>query len=318
MSTYSLVPLNLEEEKKKFFFDTLYNPQFVYEQAVPETYLFRFGPASNSLGERAKAICDKVIKKWETDSNFLEKVEGRPLERDEATKIIQNYLIECGLQDKVTLHFSSHTVVRTHIDGYKMTIRIPITYRENEIIGMLNHEIGTHVFRRINEEKQIWHQNREQFGLVNYLETEEGIAVLHGNLGSKLPNLWYSAIRYLACEYASTLSFSQVYMKLREYVSDRERCFNLTLRAKRGLTDTSEPGGFTKDQIYFRGFFRVSEWLTTHDYDMKSLYLGKIAFEDQSKAKLLAGEYEPILPPFMQKDSYQSDIARLIKNGSLL
>ncbi len=316
MSTHNLSPINLNEEKKKFLFDVQYNPQFQYEAPIPENYLSRYGAVSGALSNAAEAICQEVLKKWETDSKFLENVEGPALDRTEVTRRIKLYLEQCNLQDKVTLSFSERSVVRTHIDGYKMIVRLPVSYRENELAGMLHHEIGTHVFRRINDENQPWTQKRDHFGLANYLETEEGLAVLHGNIGSATPNLWYSAIRYLACEYAATMSFSQVYSKLRDLVSDRERCFNLTLRAKRGLTDTSLPGGFTKDQIYFRGVFKISKWLVRNDYDAARLYLGKIAVEDLEKAQTLAGKYQPILPPFMTASNYQSELKRIISSSS--
>ena len=48
---------------------------------------------------------------------------------------------------------------------------------------------------------------------------------------------------------------------------------------KRGLGDTSFPGIFAKDVIYFRGFRRVRKKLLDDVSLYKKLYAGKIGFQ---------------------------------------
>ena len=43
----------------------------------------------------------------------------------------------------------------------------------------MHHEIGTHYLRRLNERKQPWFKQRQQFEMVNFLETEEGLACIN-------------------------------------------------------------------------------------------------------------------------------------------
>src|SRR5258708_610665 len=303
MPQYSLVPVNLAEEKRKFFFDPLYNPQFVYVQSIPDTYLYKYGPFGGELAGKAKVIIDAVIKKWGNESAYLDDVEGKLLGREEATEIIKQYLRESGLLDKVTLHFSSNFIPRTHIEGYKMNIRLPIEYREHGMKGMLDHEIGTHVYRRINDEVQVWHTQREQFKLENYLETEEGLAVLNYYLDSKEPYFWIYALQYYACFLASTMSFSQVFSQLKPYVDDRERRFKIVLRAKRGQADTSQPGGYTKDQVYLRGVVQVWEWLQENDFNVKDLYIGKVGLSDVSRLLPIALRDNNQYPLFIQANN---------------
>ncbi len=101
MSSHSLVPVNLEEERSKFFFDTLYNPQFIYENLIPSEYLVRYGAISSELTKRAQAICDEVLKKWETDSNFLEKAPAEiVLKEKELFKALERELQ--SLEDKIS------------------------------------------------------------------------------------------------------------------------------------------------------------------------------------------------------------------------
>ena len=318
MPQYSLVPTNLAQEKRKFFFDPLYNPQFTYEQAIPETYLYKYGAFGGELSEKAKAIIDAVIKRWGSESAYLEEIEGKILARDESTAVIKQYLKDCELTDMVTLHFSSNFIPRTHIEGYKMNIRLPVEYREHGIMGMLDHEIGTHVYRRLNDEKQVWHDHREQYELENYMETEEGLAVLNYYLDSKEPYFWIYALQYYACFLASQMSFSQVFSELKPYVDDKERRFKITLRAKRGQTDTSIPGGYTKDQVYLRGVIKVWNWLLEHDFNVQDLYIGKVGLGDVERLLPLAVRAKERYPRFLQdKVAYKKKIMRIMKLNKL-
>jgi len=43
----------------------------------------------------------------------------------------------------------------------------------------MDHEIGTHLIRTLNETKQVWYKKRDKFNLKPFLETEEGLATLH-------------------------------------------------------------------------------------------------------------------------------------------
>ncbi len=315
MASHNFVPLNLTEEKKKFFFDPNYNPQFIYEQDIPDSVLYRHGTFGGELSDKAKIICDTVIKKWGTQSKYLDEVEGKVLSKEESSQIINAYLKECSLENIVSLHYSQNFIPRTSIDGYKMNIRLPIAYRDTEIIGMLHHEIGTHIYRRLNDENKFWHEKREKFELKNHIETEEGLAVLNGHYNRKHPYLWNTAVRYLACAYAGKLSFAKTYKAMTEYIDDRERRFNMTLRAKRGLTDTSKPGGYTKDQVYLRGVMKVSKWLKDNDFDADRLYVGKVAIEDLERLEPLLKTHDYILPPFLigKKDEYKKALQELLE-----
>jgi hypothetical protein len=61
--------------------------------------------------------------------------------------------------------------------------------------GVLNHEIGTHLVRRLNDNKQIWYNQRSRYGLQPYLATEEGLASINSVLDQandpdRKPYLW--------------------------------------------------------------------------------------------------------------------------------
>ena len=73
---------------------------------------------------------------------------------------------------------------------------------------------------------------------------------------------------------------------------DEEKSWRITLRAKRGLSDTSEPGGLTKDYLYLDGYYKVKKYIET-GHDIKKLYVGKIAIEHVS----LVDKMENIVKP---------------------
>jgi len=71
------------------------------------------------------------------------------------------------------------------------------------------------------------------------------------------------------------------------------------LRVKRGLTDTSEPGGLYKDQVYLEGAIQILR--ARKNIDFMGLYCGKLSLDDLQKPiieKRLRKE-QILLPPIM-------------------
>jgi uncharacterized protein (TIGR02421 family) len=150
-------------------------------------------------------------------------------------------------------------------------------FSKEEIQRLIVHEIGTHITRAENGKK---HKHKLfLMGFPNYLVTEEGLAVYNEERAGLLHNdlLKTYAGRVVAVDLALQSSFSSVYTTLREYFSD-EDAFRLTMRVKRGLKDTSKPGGFTKDYFYLEGYYRVKEFVKKGG-SLDSLYTGKIGIE---------------------------------------
>ena len=49
------------------------------------------------------------------------------------------------------------------------------------------------------------------------------------------------------------MSFVTLFRDLEKYLDCPERRWTMVLRVKRGLTDTSKPGGLYKDKLYLEG-----------------------------------------------------------------
>ncbi|HZZ98824.1 MAG TPA: tyrosine/phenylalanine carboxypeptidase domain-containing protein [Candidatus Saccharimonadia bacterium] len=314
----SLNPLNRDTEKRKFMFDPLYNPQFLYQQRIEDSDLRRYGVASKKYMDIAESILKNTIKKFETESEFLKQAEGELLEKDALMTIIRSYLKDNNIENRVRTQFVHQSVSLASMNGDMLSIRTPIGERTKRAIGMLHHEIGTHFFRRLNEEKQPWFKNRVGFGFASYYQTEEGLASLHSHMFLEHPILWFPALYYYMVFKSQTLSFSELNEDIKQFVDDRERRWNMCVRVKRGMDDTSQPGGFVKDQLYLTGIIQVLEWLKENHYDPRPLYQGKLALDDLKKAQQINPGYVPLLPAFLNEGApYKENILRLIKVNGL-
>ena len=142
---------------------------------------------------------------------------------------------------------------------------------------LILHEIGTHALRTENGKMQMLRIFK--YGFANHLETEEGLAAYNEYKGGLMTHsiLRTYAGRVLAVHYALKYSFLKTYDHLCKYFKPKTS-WKLTLRAKRGVKDTSKPGAYTKDVVYLRGFLRVLEFAKKRD--VNQLYVGKIKIED--------------------------------------
>ena len=129
------------------------------------------------------------------------------------------------------------------------------------MLGVMHHEIGTHFLRKYNDKFQIWSGKRKQYEMKPCIATEEGLASInqlcdHALAGAPKPYLYKGAINYYACCKAAEMSFVQLFEEMGKYIDDPFRrqgwlkCrWKHCLRVKRGMTDTSQPGGMYKDQV---------------------------------------------------------------------
>ena len=89
--------------------------------------------------------------------------------------------------------------------------------------------------------------------------------------------LYIPALLYYAVCLAMTSSFWDTFKGLQKYITDFDDCWLQTLRVKRGMADTREPGAFCKDQATFDGAMRILE--NRDKIDFTALYAGKVSLE---------------------------------------
>ncbi|XP_037671883.1 uncharacterized protein KIAA0895-like homolog isoform X2 [Choloepus didactylus] len=160
---------------------------------------------------------------------------------------------------------------------------------------------GTHYLRGANNAKQPWHsaEGRLQYGLRPANPTEEGLASLHSVLFRKQPFLWRAALLYYTIHRAARMSFHQLFHDLARYVQSADVRWEYCVRAKRGQTDTSQPGCFSKDQVYLDGIVRILRHRQTIDFPLLTS-LGKVSYEDVDHLRPHGVLNKTRVPHFMQ------------------
>ncbi len=307
----SLIPINLNEEKAKFFADQTYNPQFIYSEEVDQKKLNECGKSSEKYLQIARNILQKAYAGRTESDLFL--MEGSIVTQKDVEKTIHTFLQMHKLEKRFKTSWSSSYISRATITSDLIKLRLPADFRKEGLLGMLYHEVGTHALRRLNYEEQPWYKKKKKFGFTDYLKTEEGLATLHAMIPHTNKSAFISAIRYVAVAKAQTSSFAETWNFLKQYIDDLERRWMVTLRQKRGLEDTRKPGGYTKDLVYFEGMVDVYKWLEKNNFNITNLYFGKLALEDAAKAVELNPKFTPILPSFftINPENYSQEIKKI-------
>ena len=127
---------------------------------------------------------ESFLKEYGNESNYLE-TEGRVLTKEETEQVFTDYIEKLEFENLISLNFSENLVAPTSVthdsknSKSKINIRLPIEYREGRIQGVLNHEIGTHFIRKLNDRKQKWYGKKDKYDIKGCLVTEEGFASLN-------------------------------------------------------------------------------------------------------------------------------------------
>ncbi len=143
----------------------------------------------------------------------------------------------------------------------------------------LAHEIDGHVIRAVNAQKQ--NNPLFQKPLPFYIKTEEGLASFLGDYISTTADISrkHHALKYLAGHLALTNSFRKVFDYLVDNGFTKDLAFQRTFRLKRGFENTSAPGVFAKEAMYYEGMIEVKDFLKSGG-GVKKLYAGKIGLTD--------------------------------------
>ena len=226
-----------------------------------------YGRPSNSLYTKALATLKSIT---------FEEIMDKQILPNEMKKTISVKLKERNFKNwAIEIRNSSARIAIDSITK-KIIIKNDSNFSLSEIDRLVVHEIETHVLRYENGCKQNYLIFRK--GFPNYLEAEEGLAILsESKNGVLLPkDMAKYCGRLIASYLCFDMDFSDTFSIISEYfnVSDS---FDIVARVKRGLIDTEHYGGFTKDQIYYSGFLEVSN---LSKEKIRKLYLGKIGLEN--------------------------------------
>ena len=335
-----LKPTNLIEENTKFLLDPCYNPQFTYKSISfdPNNFysrLKRLEFPDSPIGILWEKKADEIVRKIHLiesrdTSEFTEKSialyggpsealvqealheiesmpkefksKGKTLSAKEAKKVFEKAILDYGLKGwRVKL---KEDLVSDAIAGKENTILIRenAIFSEDRLKGTIAHEIETHAFTAMNGALQPY--KIFQRGLADYLTTEEGLAVFNQEKteSSETIKKYWPASSVVGIYEAMKGSFVDVYQRIIELGFGSERAWRVALKAKRGIGDTSQPGAFTKDFVYFKGHKMIKDFVAKGG-DLRQLYYGKSNLEDLKIIKKVKGLKSPMyLPSHLRKD----------------
>lgn len=326
-------PTNAESERLKFFSgeEENYEPQFVYKLSQPLLLqALRKYSASVQVETRyvphALRILHTLLHKYGSYRRYEDENGGDVVAETEARSIVNDYLAKQGCDRDIKVIFDPHLVARASFTKKAGNLRIrPQGLRRSWIQGMLHHEIGTHFLRDRNDKLQPWtreRNGRKKYRLEDKNPTEEGLATLHTVLEREGHSLWRAAMLYYTIWRALQLSFRELYDDLEQFLGDNhDERWDYCVRVKRGLQDTSQLGGFVKDQMYLTGAMEILE--QRHRIDFEALYIGKLSVTDAHRAKCtgLARTEHLLLPVFLQtaeqKARYHTMLDECVRDNDL-
>ena len=207
----------------------------------------------------------------------------RPVERmfraSDQVRLVTSRLRQYNLNDWRVEVKANLSATNTDPANRIVNLRADLMYTMEEMKRLVVHEIDTHVLRAANGYCQPY--RIFAVGAVpSYLMTEEGLAVVNeermGYIDHARTRMF--AARVTAALAAYTQSFSVVYQELLEMGFPHAEAYVITRRVKRGLVDTTAPGGYIKDHAYLWGRVLVEEFVLGGG-DLSRLYVGKIALE---------------------------------------
>lgn len=240
---------------------------------------------------------------------------GKGLASGEVAARFEEELSRLGMRDWRVYVDKSVAKARVEASRKRLVIKAGEWFSEKETHRLIAHEIWGHALRAESGRGQ-----PARILGTEYLggdATDEGIA-LHLEMAAGVWRGPLAAARHVvAVRAARGGSFVGIFKAIRRYTKNDREAFTQAARVKRGLRDTSKPGGWTKDVIYFRGLREVQRYLSKADYfDLECLYVGKFPLSDCAtvREQMRAGMLRTpsLLPPPFTRERYK-DSLRLMR-----
>ncbi|MFC1721871.1 tyrosine/phenylalanine carboxypeptidase domain-containing protein [Patescibacteria group bacterium] len=209
----------------------------------------------------------------------------------EVTNIPYKIVVLDDLPARISIQTSEKSIL--------INLRRDARFRRSDLEGTIAHEIETHAYRYANGMLQPYKIFSE--GLAGYLSTEEGLAVYNKERIYKNPRTFITRyLKVLAVNEALASSFRETYKFFREKGVLPQTAFAITYKAKRGLKDTSRPGGFPRECVYAKGYLEIKEYLDK-GFALPKLYVGKVGIKDLPNIDKLTDIKEPKYIPSWMK-----------------
>ena len=233
---------------------------------------------ANNSGEYYGKVNSKVLKFAKELLEKKVKNEGTKISFEKGKRMIDSFIKKKKLSYRVVRRESGGSKFSVNIRTKEIFINKDLQLTDLMVKRLIAHEIEGHAYRYENGLLQPYCVFARGLSKES-LETDEGLAIVVEqkeklNADNQLREY---AGRVLAVDIASKKNFYETFKSLVTHFS-KEDAFTITLRVKRGLHKQSEPGAFTKDALYLKGFLAVSKFLK--DHDMRQLYYGRYSVYD--------------------------------------
>jgi hypothetical protein len=246
-----------------------------------QTFAMRKDPSfhlmlSNLYPAPSNETVNEALNILKSEKVFYPNDENEKLSFMEVKNILEPELLKLGFTNwKVIIKPITAKMMVSSLKN-ELIINENASFSRLEIERLKVHEIHTHIQRFENGKLQKY--KIFQYGFSNYLETEEGLALYNEELNGVLSqdDMRKYALRVIACQWAVSKGFYELFNLLNNYVSIDDS-WNLTLRVKRGLEDTSHVGGFLKDSLYLSGYMKVKNLKQS---DIDNLWIGKVGIKE--------------------------------------
>ena len=342
LGTSILTPINLLSERENFFNSDSYNPVFTYQaskievtddeiedliseinQLVIETELKayflnvltktkilkkailaigtdNFAAFSNQLFNISQADIDRHLD-MVPDLEFKKIDHQQLMQAAEIKAHFEKIILEVYGLDQVKILLDEYNPFTVRVSNKKVVIGRSIKRFSGNVERLTVHELESHVLRRqsLLQTKNIFHRI---CAFDQSILFSEGLAVYNEvTTGAITETAMNTYLHRLQAVDKINLSFREIYTYLVNFMNQKI-AFVMTYRVKRGMSDTSKPGGYKKDAYYLMGYFRVKEFIDKGG-DIKDLYRFAVPELVTLLRKYnLASSKFTILPRFLLKE----------------
>lgn len=308
-----LTPKNLSKETDRFFKSKRYNPQFEYKELpnindhniddlerrvesidLPNELFYHLIDDINnlrllyhtrrSIGKATFPIYSNLFFDWNIVSpeSIVKEVYLPKFQNENKGKLRKSNEIKNQLQEIIDKKYKI-PYYRVRVNNYSKNIIFVksniifvgrgIKRFQNNVDRLMVHEVESHLIQNYNMKKL-----RNPLLRLTRLSTSElyaeGLAVYNeiktNTITKKAFDNYYFRLKAVN---NLNLSFREIYEMLISDGLDSKHAYNITFRVKRGMTDTSKPGGYPKDAAYFLGYKAVLDFLK-HNKE-KTMYYSK-------------------------------------------
>lgn len=252
----------------------------------------RLGPISQKLYDCS--FNSSYIDQAKVDTNIQETFGGKDnASVEKVVETFQSNLKKYGVSNwtvKPTIESDFYVRVIPH----KQLVQVSrsINWDFCDLDNLIAHEIDGHVLRGINASKQKHPLLRKPFPF--YIKTEEGLASYLADYHSSTGNLSrkHHALKYLAGHLGTRSTFIEIFSYFMDYGFTPDLAFQRTFRLKRGFDDTSMPGIYAREAVYYEGMLQVKDYLSSGG-DLEKLYSCKCGLLDLEYVELTEHQLLP-------------------------